>query len=340
MSADDEVSLGNAPDAVRDQMMRHNPRWATFFNAYLNEEVEFHMQNAFLDEPTEDSLIGLFTHMSLTRDPRARRDMVPDSIWRDLPADPEIVELETRRAELKNGQYRIRGTEHEEEVRELTRKIQSLRVRRDKAIREQYRQYYFYHRPTWDIERQASSRDDADMEDDTDEDKPPPIDLHIPERARLAVILCFQPPNVDAEELYRLRIEAAALQTALCSKRETVKRKLIQRRTPTDIPIKEESPEESPEPDQFPLLMQKTQCPCCIGNESMLVPERTFSYSRPAKMNDHFDREHLRKLKERDSQITCEHPKCKEQGLKLENLNHFRNHVQRVHGIRLRQERK
>ncbi|KAK3934127.1 hypothetical protein QBC46DRAFT_454414 [Diplogelasinospora grovesii] len=44
---------GNAPDAVRDQMMRHDPKWATFNSAYINEKVQFHLQNAVLDEPTE-----------------------------------------------------------------------------------------------------------------------------------------------------------------------------------------------------------------------------------------------------------------------------------------------
>jgi len=37
--------------------MRHDPKWATFNSAYINEKVQLHLQNAFLDEPTEDSLI-------------------------------------------------------------------------------------------------------------------------------------------------------------------------------------------------------------------------------------------------------------------------------------------
>ncbi|KAH7114659.1 hypothetical protein EDB81DRAFT_299419 [Dactylonectria macrodidyma] len=70
----------------------------------------------------------------------------------------------------------------------------------------------------------------------------------------------------------------------------------------------------------------------------MSFGERTFPYCRPAVMNDHFDRKHLGAMgeKARNSQISCEHLKCKEQGLKLEELDHFRNHVQRVHGVRFR----
>ena len=61
-------------------MMRHDPTFATFHNAYLNEIAKFDTQNTFLVEQTEDQLYKLFAHVSLTRDPRATRDMVPDAI--------------------------------------------------------------------------------------------------------------------------------------------------------------------------------------------------------------------------------------------------------------------
>lgn len=100
----------------------------------------------------------------------------------------------------------------------------------------------------------------------------------------------------------------------------------------TDVHIKEESPE----PDRFPLLMLKSQCPRCIGDESLSVQERTFSYCRPAVMNDHFDREHLDTIERFDNLIVCNHPKCADADLKLTSLDHFRNHVARVHGVTLR----
>ena len=33
--------VGDSPDAVRDQAMRHDQRWTTFFSAYLNRAVEW-----------------------------------------------------------------------------------------------------------------------------------------------------------------------------------------------------------------------------------------------------------------------------------------------------------
>lgn len=323
---------GKASDAVRDQMMRHDPKWATFNSAYINEKVEFHLEKVVADEPTEDCLIKLFTHMSMTRDPLASQDMVPDEIRQTLPPDPEIMELEQRRSQLRNGRYRIRGTEHEEEIREISKLIRTKRANRDKALRRQYREYYFYNRPTWEIEQQLAEGADEEYEDlRTD----PAINLHIPERARLADLLCHQPGDLGYEDLCRLRVEAAELMVSLCDKRETVKRKRIREvQKEVDIFIKEESPE----PDRFPLLMKKTQCPRCIGDDAMSVEERTFSYCRPAVMNDHFDREHLNTMEkaEEDGLIFCHHPKCKSEGVKLAHLDHFRNHVAFVHGVSLR----
>ncbi|RYO73629.1 hypothetical protein DL764_010525 [Monosporascus ibericus] len=82
-------------------VMRYDPKLATFHGAYLNERVEFDLQNTVLGEQAEDRLYKLFAHVSLTRDPRAVRDMVPKEVWASLPPDPEIKALEQRRVKLK-----------------------------------------------------------------------------------------------------------------------------------------------------------------------------------------------------------------------------------------------
>ena len=139
-------------------MMRRDPEFATFHGAYLNQRVEFDLQNTFLGEQTEDQLYKLFAHVSLTRDPRATRDMVPEEAWANLKPDPKIVELEQRRAALKGGTYQIQGLEEEEKIRQLTDTIRLKRAQRERQTVKEYREYYFYNRPTWDIERQAGER--------------------------------------------------------------------------------------------------------------------------------------------------------------------------------------
>ncbi|KAL8398621.1 hypothetical protein RB596_005954 [Gaeumannomyces avenae] len=321
---------GNAPDVVRDQMMRHDPKFSTFHGAYLNERVKFDLQNTFLEEETEDQLYKLFAHVSITRDPRAKRDMVPDEVWANLPPDPEIVELEEQRTALKQGQYRIRGRKDEAKIRELTEKVKRRRAQRENMVVRDYREYYFYHRPTWDIARQALGEVEEEYEE-------PKVELDIPERARLAEIWCNQSDSWSDDEILHHRIEVIDLMVSLCNKRETRRRAHTRQRRQIESPIKQESPDPEPEPDPFPLLMDPSQCPDCIGDGRLSTEERTFKFCRPAIRNDHFDDQHLeaRKLAQgRGDPIRCEHPKCVD--VKLKTLDHFRNHVMTVHNIALR----
>ncbi|KAI1086032.1 FluG domain-containing protein, partial [Rostrohypoxylon terebratum] len=257
-------------------------------------------------------------------------DIVPDEVWDQLPPDPEITALEARRDQLRGGRYRYRGTEHEQEIRELTKLIQGKRAYRAKTIREEYRKYYFHNRPTWDIEKQANGQL-AEQEEYVD----PVVDLQIPERDQLARILCSQPRDLDSDKLMELRIQAADLMVTLCHKRETTRYKRIRQKEKAGV-VEVES---APSPEAFPLLMQKTQCPRCIGDERLSYQERVFTYSRPAVMNDHFERQHLKNMQEGNDRISCHHPKCREEGVILTNVDHFRNHVQTVHGVWMRPTR-
>ncbi|EXK78553.1 hypothetical protein FOQG_16770 [Fusarium oxysporum f. sp. raphani 54005] len=335
---------GNAPDSVRDQMMRHDPRFMTFQNAYLNEIANFDIQNAFLEKPQQKQCFQMLAHVSLTRDPRATADMVPKEVWASLPPDPEIVALEEERSRLKQGSYRIEGHPNEERIRELTDSIRAKTAQRAKRFAREYREDYFYNCPTWDIERQARG------EDEEDEFVVPAIELAIPERAALAKLLCYQRDDLTPDELDQLRIEVIDLKVVLCDKRETVKRDRIRDRVPdqveagqpeSDCVIKSESP--GPDPslapalDHFPLLMQATQCPDCFGDERLPLQERTFSYCRPTVMNDHFDSHHLHRretAEQHGESMRCDHPRCKD--TKFRHVDHFRSHVQRVHGVILR----
>ncbi|KAH7146947.1 hypothetical protein B0J13DRAFT_595275 [Dactylonectria estremocensis] len=72
----------------------NDPRFITFHHAYLNEIANFDLQNAFLEEEKENQLFRLFAHVSLTRDPRATSDIVPDEVWANLAPDLEIYWIE------------------------------------------------------------------------------------------------------------------------------------------------------------------------------------------------------------------------------------------------------
>ncbi|RKL20511.1 hypothetical protein BFJ72_g15059 [Fusarium proliferatum] len=313
---------GDAPDSVRDQMMRQDPRFMTFQSAYLNEIANFDLQNAFLEEEKESQLFRLFAHVSLTRDPRVTADMVPDEVWANLAQDPEIVELEEQRAQLKRGKYRIEGHEDEEEIRQLTNKIRTKRAYREKQV--------------------ARGEEEEEYTE-------PVVDVHIPERDRLANILCHQPDGLTEDQVLEQRIEAIQLMVALCDKRETVKRHRVQQnvRTQAQPHIKTEPSEADSEPEhnlnQFPILMQPGQCPDCIGDERLSLEERAFSYCRPTVRNDHFDDQHLidrERALQRGEKMVCTHPACRSQNqgqnLEFHNMDHFRAHVQTIHRVTLR----
>jgi hypothetical protein len=88
-----------------------------------------------------------------------------------------------------------------------------------------------------------------------------------------------------------------------------------------------ESSGTSPEPDSFPLICEETRCVFCIGKPGVST------FSRPAKMMDHVE-SHLRK--QPAEIIACCHPVCMAEGLVLNNVARFKNHVQLVHSITLR----
>ncbi|RYP50628.1 hypothetical protein DL768_003910 [Monosporascus sp. mg162] len=95
-------TVRNAPDVIRDWIIRDDPQSVTVYRTYLNDNVGFDIQNTFLEEEAEDQLYGLFAHVSLTRDPRATRDMVPD-----------------------DGRYKVQSRDGEDEIRELTEQIRT-----------------------------------------------------------------------------------------------------------------------------------------------------------------------------------------------------------------------
>ena len=244
--------------------------------------------------------------------------------------------LEEERTIAKQGSYRIDGSEHEERIRALTEKIRNKRTQRDRMIAKEYREYYFYHRPTWDIEAQARGEVEEEYEQ-------PTIDLVIPERTRLANIFCLQPDDWTEEELFQRRAEAIDLMVALCDKKETGRISRMQRPARVETFIKQESSgsgtssEPELEPDPFPLLMGATQCPDCIGDEQLSIEARTFKWCRPPVLNDHFDDVHLARREiaaQRGEAIWCGHPKCRQ--IKLNHVDHFRRHVERVYGVSLR----
>jgi hypothetical protein len=310
--------------------MRHNPNSAVYNGSYINERVRFDVQSAVLERPSADGVLRMLTHMSLMRDPRAPIH-VPDDVLAALPPDPDITALEQEREKLKAGAYRVQGTDVEAEVRRLTTAIGSARSRRRNIISEEYRADYFRRRPTEDIEKQNSGQEEEEYIE-------PVVQHQIPQRTQLADLICTHVTNITPQDAVNRRIQTADLMQALCGCREVAPRYRLRVALPLPTIFKEESPEVGPLAPVFPLVCGKTQCLFCIGDESKSYEERMGSFCRPSKMMDHVERNHL-KGKDLEARIECCHPTCKSQGLVLEHVQHFKSHVQTVHGVTLREPR-
>jgi hypothetical protein len=311
--------------------MRHDPK-SNIFEAYLNERVKFDVQAAFLERPSQDGLLRAFAHMSLTCDPRAPTS-IDSEVLDTLPPDPKILKLRRQREVLKSKIkadhktiVRAKGTEIHEKYDRLDVAIRRIEAKRRRVAKKEHRKNYFRNRHTEEIERQLN-----DLTVSEEEYVEPMVHHQFKERSRLEKILCTFPTNLSEKEILHRRIDAIDNMMRLCCRREVQSRK--RRRVINKQGLSVE--EEAARPDPFPLLCKETQCPFCIGNESMSYSQRTFSYCRPSKMMDHVERSHLREIQP-NQPILCRHPVCKSKGLVLESTMHFKNHVQTVHGISLR----
>lgn len=86
---------GVASDAVRDQVMRHDPFTGVFNGAYINNIVRFNVQDTFLEsEISDDRLTRAFTHMSIRCNPGVPKEVPTEMMKSLLAADPDVVDLE------------------------------------------------------------------------------------------------------------------------------------------------------------------------------------------------------------------------------------------------------
>jgi hypothetical protein len=304
--------------------MRHNPQTGVFCGSYINEKVRFIVQDAVLDQPTDVGFLRAFTHMSLTCDPRAPID-VPKEIRKALPPDPEIMELIREREEYKRqyGSYRRAPPAIRKECEQLRRQIDSLQKQRDRAIKIEFRRDYFDRIHDEELERQLKKVP-------ANEYVEPIVHHQLPERTRVQEVLCDLSRDLSPSEIISRRICAIDFMIALSSRQEQ------------EVPHSNRSSRASSESpkdqflyeDPFPLVCKKTQCIICIGDDRSTYEYRTRTYATPHKMMNHVD-SHLKEVPT-SQRISCTHPVCQSEGLVLQHLQHFKNHVQIVHGISLR----
>ena len=324
--------LGAATTAVRDQVLRHNPLTGVFCRSYINEKIRFVVQDAVLDQPTDVGFLRAFTHMSLTRDPRAPKD-VPKEVLAALPPDPEIVELMNERGEIKKtyGYFTKAPPDIQLEAEQLRRQIDSLQKQRDRAIKLEYRRDYFERTHDKEMERQLSKAP-------TDKYIEPAVHHKLPERTKVQEVMCNLSNNLGPSDAASRRELSVDSLIALTHRQEAKRLKPSSKavsepsiaQTISDDPFAEDSFSKDP----FPIKCKNKQCIICIGDVRRTIEDRTRTFATVHKMMNHVDT-HLKAYSIHE-RFSCKHPKCVMEKVVLEDMEQFKLHVIDKHKIMLR----
>lgn len=329
-----------ASDAVRDQIARHNPAGGVFNSSYLNEVVNFNSQDAYLEEDiSEDGLTRAFAHMSLRCHPGAPSGVPPELLRPLLAADPHIGSLEREFNELHDqikATYRFINRAPEEKRQEhkhLQQRLKNAKKSLTDELNVAHRRDYFFRVHNVMMKM---SLDQAVIEEPGNE---PMVQHELEERNLLQVVLCDFSRDLTPPEIVSRKVTAITLLIALASRQEPQTRKpksslVCEGRVKTEPPLSSApSLDPSPQPDEFPLILGKTQCIFCIGNERYTYEKRARAFKRVSHMWDHVENLHLKHL---GQMIPCPHPVCMAQGLILNSVMYLKNHVVTVHKVNLR----
>jgi hypothetical protein len=326
--------------------MRHNPFTGVFNEAYNNESVRFNTQDAYLEEDiTDNGLTRAFTHMSIRCNPGAPKEVPREVMERLLAADPEIAALER---EFKESHTRIKWDykfikrapkEISEAHKKLAQQLKAATKSLEAELEAEHRKDYFFYIHNEMMKRQLNRPLNETV---VEEEAEPVIEHQLEERTRLQLVLCDLSKDLSPEAIVARKVYTINLQIALASRKELMTRQ--RQSTPAcKDPLKEESPAPALTPaldpflpaSKFPLVMEKTQCIFCVGNEALSYEQRTRKFKRVSHMWDHVENIHLRGVPT-EWRIICHHPVCKAEGLVLEDIQLFKNHVATVHEVKLR----
>lgn len=310
--------------------------YSGIFQYYINPNVKCDVQAAYLDQPSDTALMKMLGNMSLTRDPLAPTGLSLEDA-RAIQQHPKILKLRQKRDDLTTRLKQIRRDtgpyvdvkEEEERLFQLKKDAEAALRRKKKRLRDRAerkaRERYFMENDTRELEDEGDS-----FLEDKEQVISTVTSYVLEERARVADMLCRPPGDLNEPGNLTQRIELIRAMTKLCSRREARRRGMA--RVLVEPPIKKE---DTSLPLSLPLECEPRQCLFCVGDESLPLTQRTFCWSRPAKMMDHIEDHHLKGVAP-DAEIHCPHPTCRENRVMLEGVCHFKNHALSVHKITLR----
>ena len=302
--------LGVAPSAVVDQGMRHDPMTGCLANAYLNRRVGFNTQDAYLErDPSADGLTRAFTQMSVRCNPEVSKELTGAQLAK-LPPDPEVEKL---RRQVKLTAIQLRQTyrfiksppgEKRQDYKQMRDKLRAAEKSFKDDMTKVYQEACRRRMHNEELERQLKGIV-------ANEDVEPAIKHQLEERTRLQAILCDFNTVMSLKDITARKIKAIGGMVCLAARREA---RRARPSVPTPVKSRESSPDEGMEPKHdFPLLLGKTQCIYCVGDEQLPYMTRMRTFKRVYHMVDHVGKVHLRH-EEKKTKYVCRHPKCRPLG--------------------------
>lgn len=339
--------LGVAPDSIVDQVMRHDPLTGCMQNAYQSRRIGFNTQDAFLQrDPSADGLTRAFTHMSIRCNPEVPKE-IPKADLNKLSPDPEVASLakQIKRMALFmrqefgfiNSAPKEMREEYQQRRRDLKNAEKAFRADMTKVYQEACRRRIHNE----ELQKQLSGIT-IDPELDGEANLEPSVQHQLKERTQLQAILSDFRQDLGTKRITDRKVRAVDLMVLLASRREV--RPPAQSRSLSPLlygsSIRESSPIIKPfvpklKVEEIPLILGKTRCIYCVGEDQLPYDMRMRSFKRACHMMDHVQNAHL-KHECKGGKFICHHPQCKHLVDFLTSLDAFTNHVQRVHGVKLR----
>ncbi|KAL9613096.1 MAG: hypothetical protein Q9167_002353 [Letrouitia subvulpina] len=329
----------NSNDAVRNLALDH-ANSMIFYRNYLSRMIRYDTQAAYRGTASQGALIIASHRMSRMIDPRRPRRLSLQQ-FKHLRQDAGINKLREYQQDLYNQIrkkygfiYRAEGQRIYKEYQQVKRDIDRLLKEKVRALKVQIQADYDAKAPMQDMLAQLAVNHAALS---PVEPLPAPVQYTFEERARIARAF-FDPPPSTKGDLDR-KITLVDDLVSLCTRRERRSWKHRQSwedntatsssENITDIENKSErSNSEVPLKYQFPLRCRPSQCLHCIGDTTLPLLERQYTFGSKHSLQRHFERNHRFQPGQ-----NCPFPNDECAQLTLESLMHFKNHATRVHGI-------
>ena len=306
----------------------------------MNEEVEFDTAACYLKRPSNEVVQKTARLASLTADASAPTELSSEQKAK-LAFHPQVVKLGQRNkiltGRIRRAGYRnvadAQGTTLFQKKKKAEARLNSTKKRRRIKMIAQARKRHFRTADTLAFDAQFSAAAVASTST-REPQRAKPICYNVPERAKVVQLVCSPGEGLSDREQFRRRIQAIEARTALCDRREA------QRRGRPKATIKQEESDgamndsDKGTKDEFSLVCRPTQCPFCLGNDSLPYHHRVYEYAKRHQMMNEVDK-HLKKIAPEDP-VPCPHPQCKAAGLVLSSVMHFKSHTAQIHKILLR----